>query len=250
MQGRVFSQVTNHRKPPNGGFWFLANPFRLIVSPTKTWGELAQTANPAQAILAQFLLLAIGRLFAWQPMRDMIQSFGGVTQNSPLLLALFTELLLLAFFVVAANFALAGILFGCFSLLGMKLEFKRLLIWLSFGLIPICLGYLAGTIPLWFIQPLSADFAAALSWQIKPFSLGLASFFPGYFTPLSAQWFIASTFDFFGCWALWLLASGTNRYFQHDLRRSAWITCGLVLLFFVAASGMWQVFQAFLVYRG
>ncbi len=226
------------------------NTFRLLVSPTATWRNLSRSAKPVHSLTTQFLLLAIGRLIGWQPFSDIIQSTGGTVQNSPLLWAVITELFQLAIFVIVANLAIAGLLFGCFTLLGMKTNFQRMLIWLSYGLLPICLGYLVGTIPLWFIQPLTTGPSAAMAWQIKPFSLGVASFLPHYFTPLSAQWFIATTFDFFGIWALWLLGIGAFRYLQYDLRRSAWITCGLVLIFFLAASVMWQVFQAILVYRG
>lgn len=230
------------------GKW--SRPFRLAISPAVGWVELAQNWSAIPALLAQAALLGLGKLIAWQPIGDMAQAITNRSSGSSLVGALVIELFWLLVLIIGANLAVAGACFTCSFLLGEKQCFGKLFTWVAYSLLPLGLGYLAGTIPLWFIQPLSTDIMTVLSWQIKPFALGLVPFIPTYFTPLSIQWFVASLFDAFGIWSLVLFVSGAKYFLMQDLRKILWITLGLVLIFFLAAIGAWQVFQAMLVRLG
>lgn len=230
------------------GKW--SRPFRLAVSPAVGWVEVSLGPGPIPALLAQTSLFGLGKLIAWQPMSDIATTITNPAPGVATVGTLLIELFWLTAFVLVANLFIAAIVYAVTFLLGQKQRFGMLLTWVAYSLLPLGLGYLAGTIPLWFIQPLSTDIMTVLSWQIKPFALGLVPFIPTYFTPLSIQWFVASLFDAFGIWSLVLFVSGAKYFLKQDLRNILWITLGLVLIFFLAAIGAWQVFQAMLVRLG
>ena len=228
----------------------LSTPFRLAVSPSQVWVEVRNNGGAIPALLAQIIILSLGKLLAWQPLEEMARTIGVEPSSGSTLGPVYTELVWVAVFVLIFNLLVAGLAMSCTFMLGQKLPFSVLLTWVAYSLVPLAFGYLAGTIPLWLVQPLSTNIMTVFAWQIKPFSFGIATYFPALFTPLSAQWFVASLFDAFGIWSLALFVSGAKYYLQQDFKRIVWITLGLVLIFFIAAIGAWQVFQAMLVRLG
>jgi hypothetical protein len=112
---------------------------------------------------------------------------------------------------------------------------------------PVMLGYMVSALLFALIQPLSNEPAQAVALALRPFTFSLATFLPRYFPPVTLSWFIASYFDVFSLWGLWLLISGAKWLLGLDSYKLVWLALELVILSVAVIIGLWQSVQHMLM---
>lgn len=157
------------------------------------------------------------------------------------------SLLLTLLAVIAANLALALAIRLASLFAGSSIGWRQAGALACYALLPFALGDALGRICFAVILPLSKTMAGAWATHLRPFSLGLATFAPVGFTPLSLPWFFASFFDLFGIWSLASIWLGLRELAQTLRMRRSWIMLGVVLLLALALAAAWQVCQVALL---
>jgi hypothetical protein len=216
-----------------------------LTQPSALWRE-PSAALIRNGLLAQWLVLALGKLLALPETRDLQRLTGtGATTDTRL-----SDILILcigsALTVLAANAILAVALWLLLALLGRQVAYEQLLGITAIALLPLWLGRAVGEALLALSMPLSHTPTEIWAWRLWPFSAGLATWLPHAPAALSLTWAFACVFDVFGAWSLWLLFTGLRDSEAMPKPLQAWVAALLVLLCCAVALGLWQTGQFWL----
>jgi hypothetical protein len=221
-----------------------ALPWLILVRPVAAWTQAGAQPVWLQAILAQWLLAALGWLLSAQPRLELSQAAGVASATQAFTAGGMAGGLALQLIPVALRISLLAAAGGLALLLcGWRVPWTRLCSWAGLALMPLALGGVLADVLLFFVRPLADSPRQALAIELRAFPLGPSLLLPQLFPPLSPQWFIASYFDGFALWGLALAALGIVRYLGLPLRRTAWALSALVLILLLALTAVWSITQ-------
>jgi hypothetical protein len=197
-------------------------------------------------LLMQWAILSLGKIIAMPENRDLAHLAEGSNPTAIRVADLVLLVFATAFTVLAANLALAALLWGIAALLGLSSSFTQLTAVASVALLPLMLGRAVGLTLLALWMPLSHSPTELWAWRLWPFSAGLATWLPNPPPALSLGWAFLSVIDVFGIWTLWLLYVGMVHGTGIPARLRPWVGVMLVLLCCAVALGLWQAGQFWL----
>jgi len=215
----------------------LALPWQVLVNPAGVWDSLRSLPGLPAALTTQWLLLTLGWLPAARPLAEGLSASGInprlIVPSGPGILG---GMLILALLIPLAALFLGALLQLALLLTSSAPRFGQTLSIACYSFMPAYLGRSLGLLLFGILQYLSYKPSDAVAAQFSPGIFGLNFIF----APLSFGWTLASFFDLFGLWSLWLCWTGLRRGLGLGRARAGFSMLALMLIWLLVLTLFWQ----------